>query len=183
VRGYSEGERLTPSSRRLPNSSGPSPSWTGRSRGCATCAPLREPPRRRGGGARRSAVHRQAHMRTLWVRTEGRIVRPTDGGVAEMTWLLEVLSARLRERVGRGYSTTNLRYFRTFYLAYRDRSRQFATSEVANLEARRRASPFAPGARFATPEVAFRGTSSARQASVPCSRASRPCSAGRTTAC
>nr|WP_256434675.1 PDDEXK nuclease domain-containing protein [Myxococcus sp. CA051A] len=36
--------------------------------------------------------------------------------------LLEALSARLQERVGRGYSTTNLRYFRTFYLAYADRS-------------------------------------------------------------
>lgn len=35
---------------------------------------------------------------------------------------LEVLSARLQERVGRGYSTTNLRYFRTFYKAYADRS-------------------------------------------------------------
>lgn len=29
------------------------------------------------------------------------------------------LSEQLRTRVGRGYSTTNLRYFRTFYLAYR----------------------------------------------------------------
>lgn len=36
--------------------------------------------------------------------------------------LLDALSARLQERVGRGYSTTNLRYFRTFYLAYADRS-------------------------------------------------------------
>lgn len=36
--------------------------------------------------------------------------------------VLDALSARLRERVGRGYSTTNLRYFRTFYLAFRDRA-------------------------------------------------------------
>ena len=36
--------------------------------------------------------------------------------------LLDVLSARLRDRVGRGYSTTNLRYFRAFYLSYADRS-------------------------------------------------------------
>lgn len=36
--------------------------------------------------------------------------------------LLDLLSAQLRERVGRGYSTTNLRYFRTFYLAYPDRA-------------------------------------------------------------
>jgi len=32
------------------------------------------------------------------------------------------LSAKLTARVGRGYSTTNLRYFRAFYLAYRARS-------------------------------------------------------------
>ena len=36
--------------------------------------------------------------------------------------LLDMLSAQLRERVGRGYSTTNLRYFRAFYLAYANRS-------------------------------------------------------------
>ena len=36
--------------------------------------------------------------------------------------VLDVLSARLRDRIGRGYSTTNLRYFRTFYLAFRDRA-------------------------------------------------------------
>lgn len=35
--------------------------------------------------------------------------------------LLEVLSARLQERVGRGYSATNLRYFRLFYQTYQDR--------------------------------------------------------------
>jgi predicted nuclease of restriction endonuclease-like (RecB) superfamily len=35
--------------------------------------------------------------------------------------LLEALSGQLRERVGRGYSSTNLRYFRTFYLAYASR--------------------------------------------------------------
>ena len=35
--------------------------------------------------------------------------------------VLEELSAHLRARIGRGYSTTNLRYFRTFYLAFRDR--------------------------------------------------------------
>jgi hypothetical protein len=32
--------------------------------------------------------------------------------------LIEELSGRLGGRFGRGYSTTNLRYFRTFYLAY-----------------------------------------------------------------
>jgi len=35
--------------------------------------------------------------------------------------VLEALSARLQERVGRGYSVRNLRYFRSFYLAYEDR--------------------------------------------------------------
>ncbi|HEY8208923.1 MAG TPA: PDDEXK nuclease domain-containing protein [Myxococcaceae bacterium] len=43
--------------------------------------------------------------------------------------VLDGLSARLRERVGRGYSTTNLRYFRTFYLAFRDR-----TPEIRHIE-------------------------------------------------
>jgi hypothetical protein len=35
--------------------------------------------------------------------------------------LLEVISTRLEERVGRGYSVTNLRYFRLFYQTYADR--------------------------------------------------------------
>lgn len=35
--------------------------------------------------------------------------------------LIEELSARLGARFGRGFSTTNLRYFRTFFLAYQDR--------------------------------------------------------------
>ncbi len=35
--------------------------------------------------------------------------------------LIEELSARLGARFGRGFSTTNLRYFRTFFLAYKDR--------------------------------------------------------------
>jgi predicted nuclease of restriction endonuclease-like (RecB) superfamily len=35
--------------------------------------------------------------------------------------VIEDLSQQLQSRVGRGYSSTNLRYFRTFYLAYRER--------------------------------------------------------------
>jgi len=35
--------------------------------------------------------------------------------------VLDVLSEHLRTRIGPRYSTTNLRYFRTFYLAYRER--------------------------------------------------------------
>lgn len=53
------------------------------------------------------------------------LVEHRQGGAERAEYgerLLEVLSRRLQERVGRGYSTTNLRYFRTFYLAYRDRS-------------------------------------------------------------
>lgn len=36
--------------------------------------------------------------------------------------VLEALSARLHRRVGRGYSATNLKYFRLFYQAFADRS-------------------------------------------------------------
>jgi predicted nuclease of restriction endonuclease-like (RecB) superfamily len=36
--------------------------------------------------------------------------------------LMDELSRRLVKRLGRGYSTTNLRYFRAFYLAYADRA-------------------------------------------------------------
>ncbi len=35
--------------------------------------------------------------------------------------VLDTLSAHLTERYGRGFSTTNLKYFRTFYQAYADR--------------------------------------------------------------
>lgn len=35
--------------------------------------------------------------------------------------VIEDLSQQLQSRVGRGYSSTNLRYFRTFYIAYRER--------------------------------------------------------------
>jgi predicted nuclease of restriction endonuclease-like (RecB) superfamily len=46
--------------------------------------------------------------------------------------VIEDLSRQLKERVGRGYSSTNLRYFRTFYVVYRDRRpeiRQTASGE------------------------------------------------------
>jgi hypothetical protein len=35
--------------------------------------------------------------------------------------IIEKLSLRLTEKFGRGFSTTNLRYFRTFYLSYTNR--------------------------------------------------------------
>jgi hypothetical protein len=37
--------------------------------------------------------------------------------------VIEDLSSQLLARVGRGYSTTNLWYFRDFYLTYRERAR------------------------------------------------------------
>jgi len=51
--------------------------------------------------------------------------------------VLEDLSAQLLARVGRGYSTRNLWYFRDFYLTYRERSpsiraEEFRTSLVQN---------------------------------------------------
>jgi len=54
--------------------------------------------------------------------------------------VLEALSARLQERVGRGYSIRNLRYCRSFYQAYADREPlirdargEFGTGPVPNL--------------------------------------------------
>ncbi len=47
--------------------------------------------------------------------------------------VIEELAARLRTRYGRGFSTTNLRNFRTFYQVYADRTpeiRQTATGEL-----------------------------------------------------
>jgi hypothetical protein len=52
------------------------------------------------------------------------IVEYVQRGVARAEYgeqVIEDLSRQLLDRVGRGYSTTNLRYFRTFYVAYRDR--------------------------------------------------------------
>jgi len=51
--------------------------------------------------------------------------------------VIEDLSAQLLARVGRGYSTRNLWYFRNFYLTYRERSpsiraEEFRTSLVQN---------------------------------------------------
>ena len=47
--------------------------------------------------------------------------------------VIEQLAARLRTRYGRGFSTANLRYFRTFYQVYADRTpeiRQTASGEL-----------------------------------------------------
>lgn len=51
--------------------------------------------------------------------------------------VLDVLSEHLRTRIGRGYSTTNLRYFRAFYLAYRERKPEIRHIGGGELGARR----------------------------------------------
>ena len=58
--------------------------------------------------------------------------------------MINSLSEKLNERYGKGFSTTNLRYFRAFYLAFKDRSvrgdYEFATYCVANSDANKDAS-------------------------------------------
>ena len=52
------------------------------------------------------------------------IVEYHQGGARRAEYgdrLLVVLSARLQQRVGRGYSATNLKYFRIFYQVYAER--------------------------------------------------------------
>jgi hypothetical protein len=52
------------------------------------------------------------------------IVEYVQRGAARAVYgeqVLEGLSVRLQARIGRGYSTTNLRYVRLFYLQYKDR--------------------------------------------------------------
>jgi predicted nuclease of restriction endonuclease-like (RecB) superfamily len=71
------------------------------------------------------------------------IVQFVQGGAKRAEYgerMLEALSARLQERVGRGYSVRNLRYFRSFYQAYADREPlirgapvEFGTGLVPNL--------------------------------------------------
>ncbi|MGL4943622.1 MAG: PDDEXK nuclease domain-containing protein [Thermoguttaceae bacterium] len=53
------------------------------------------------------------------------IVRELQGGEVRAEYgkqIIEDLSNRLKNRFGRGFSTTNLRYFRTFYTVYADRT-------------------------------------------------------------
>lgn len=80
------------------------------------------------------------------------VVQFVQGGAKRAEYgeqMLEALSARLQERVGRGYSVRNLRYFRSFYQVYADREPsirdapvEFGTGLVPNL--RRSGTPFAP---------------------------------------
>lgn len=80
---------------------------------------------------------------TILEEARGRVVRSVNTGMVTAYWLIgreiveavhggeeraeygkqvvESLSARLTERYGRGFSVTNLWYFRQFYLAYADR--------------------------------------------------------------
>ena len=51
------------------------------------------------------------------------------------TEMIEKLSVQLTSKFGRGFSTTNLRYFRTFYTVYADRNpeiRHFGSGELEN---------------------------------------------------
>ena len=53
------------------------------------------------------------------------IVQELQGGDERAEYgkqVIENLSRQLTERYGRGFSTTNLRYFRTFYTVYADRT-------------------------------------------------------------
>jgi DUF1016 N-terminal domain len=52
------------------------------------------------------------------------IVQEIQGGDERAEYgkqVIEQLSAKLTRKYGRGFSTTNLRYFRTFYTVYSDR--------------------------------------------------------------
>lgn len=81
---------------------------------------------------------------TILEEARGRIVRAVNTGMVTAYWLIgreiveavqggeeraeygkkvvEDLSARLTERYGKGFSVTNIWYFRQFYLAYADRA-------------------------------------------------------------
>jgi len=89
------------------------------------------------------------------------IVQFVQGGTKRAEYgeqVLEALSERLQERVGRGYSVRNLRYFRSFYQAYVDREPsirdapvEFGTGLVPNL--RGPATAFAPSISRASSTV------------------------------
>ena len=54
----------------------------------------------------------------------GEIVQEVQGGDERAEYgkqVIEQLSAKLTRKYGRGFSTTNLRYFRTSYMVYSDR--------------------------------------------------------------
>ena len=65
------------------------------------------------------------------------IVQEIQGGEKRAEYgkqVIEELSARLKTRYGRGFSTTNLRYIRTFYTVYADRHpkiRQIGSGELS----------------------------------------------------
>ncbi len=58
------------------------------------------------------------------------------------------LAQRLVEHLGRGFSTTNLRYFRTFYLAYADRDLEIRHMAGGESAARSRTAQPRPGRRI-----------------------------------
>jgi len=79
------------------------------------------------------------------------IVEEIQGGEDRAEYgkqVVESLSARLTERYGSGFSTTNLKYFRLFYLAYPERLAEIrhpAGDEFAGIEKQR-----PPGVEFGT---------------------------------
>jgi hypothetical protein len=85
--------------------------------------------------------------------------------------VIEDLSQQLQARVGRGYSSTNLRYFRTFYIAYRERRPEIRHIESGESE----------GASTTETARKIRHKRSGVSLQVP-SKGSSPRSAGRTTA-
>lgn len=66
------------------------------------------------------------------------IVQELQGGESRAAYgkqIIDDLSSRLKTRFGRGFSTTNLRYFRTFYTVYADRLpviRQIGSGDLAS---------------------------------------------------
>jgi hypothetical protein len=95
------------------------------------------------------------HISTILIQARNSIVRTIDNTMVLAYWnigreivlefqhggnragygteMIEKLSAQLISKFGRGFSTTNLRYFRTFYTVYADRSpeiRHFRSGEL-----------------------------------------------------
>ncbi len=85
-----------------------------------------------------SSMRFQHCERHRWVfeeirrKAEGQI-QGGEGRAEYGKQVIEQLSARLKGKYGRGFSVTNLRYFRTFYTVYSDRKpeiRQIGSGEL-----------------------------------------------------
>ena len=65
------------------------------------------------------------HMVVAYWLIGREIVQAIQGGKGRAQYgdqIIETLSQKLTQKYGRGFSTTNLRYFRTFYIVYKQRS-------------------------------------------------------------